>query len=144
VSRGFLLDTNVVSEPGRRSPDPSVVAWLDQASAWSAHISALTIGEIAQGAARLGDRGHEYSAWLEGTVLPQYAGRILPVDQAVATAWGRLRGRHAARGRSLPVIDSVLVATAFVHDLTLVTRNTRDMRDLGVAVIDPYDPTDPA
>lgn len=141
MRRGFLLDTTVVSEPGRRSPDPSVVAWLDRASAWSAHISTLTIGEIEQAAARLGDRGQRYIAWLEGTVLPHYVGRILPVDQAVATAWGRLRGRHAARGRSLPVIDSLLVATAFVQDLTLVTRNTREMRDLGVEVIDPGDPT---
>lgn len=144
MSRGYLLDTNVVSEPGRRSPDPAVMAWLDQASAWSAHISALTIGEIEQGAARLGGPGQRYIAWLEGSVLPQYAGRILSVDQAVATTWGRLRGRHAALGRSLPVIDSLLVATALVHDLTLVTRNVRDMRDLGVDVIDPGDPRSPA
>jgi len=118
------------------------MAWLDQVSAWSVHISALTIGEIEQGAARLGDPGQRYIAWLEGTVLPQYAGRILSVDQAVATVWGRLRGQHAALGRSLPVIDSLLVATAFVHDLTLVTRNVRDVRDLGVDVIDPAVPSD--
>lgn len=140
MSRGYLLDTNIVSEPSRRLPDPAVLAWLHRTSAWSAHISALTIGEIEQGAARLGDRGGRYVAWLEGTLLPHYAGRILPVDRAVATAWGRLRGRHAAQGRSLPVIDALLVATASVHDLTLVTRNTRDMLDLGVDVIDPGDP----
>ena len=143
MTRGYLLDTNVVSEPGRRSPDPNVVAWLDQTSAWSAHISALTIGEIEQGAARLGDGGHRYVAWLLDSLLPHYAGRVLPVDQAVATAWGRLRGRHAARGRTLPVIDSLLVVTAIVHDLTLVTRNTRDVRDLGVPIIDPGDPGAP-
>lgn len=144
MSRAYLLDTNVVSEPSRRSPDPNVVAWLARASAWNAHISVLTIGEIEQGAARLGDRGRRYVAWLQDSLLPHYDGRILPVDPAVAAAWGRLRGRHAAHGRTVPVIDSLLVATAIVHDLTLVTRNTRDMRDLGVAIIDPGDPGAPA
>lgn len=139
MSTGYLLDTTVVSEPTRRKPDPNVLAWLAQVNAWDAHISTLTIGEIAQGAEHLGERGRKYVRWLEESVLPHYDGRILPVGRKVATAWGRLRGLHASRGRSLPVVDSLLVATAAVHDLTLVTRNIRDVQGLGVEVLDPSD-----
>lgn len=142
MSHGYLLDTNVVSEPGRRRPDPNVIAWLGRVNAMDAHISTLTIGEIAQGAERLGQRGRGYLEWLENAVLPHYEGRVLPVDRDVATAWGRLRGFHANRGRSLPVIDSLLVATAAVHELTLVTRNVRDVQGLGVDVFDPARDTD--
>lgn len=141
MSQGFLLDTNVVSEPGRRSPDPAVMAWLARHDVRHAYLSTLTIGEIVQGAEQLGERGRRYVDWLEDSVLPNYAGRILPVDTDVAMAWGRLRGRHAVEGRTLPVIDVLLVATAAVHELTLVTRNVRDMQDLGVDVLDPGHPT---
>lgn len=137
MSRGFLLDTNVVCEPGRRRPDPRVLAWLARTDAWHAFLSVLTIGEIVQGAAQLGTRGARYLTWLEASVLPHYQGRILPIDRDVATAWGELRGGQAQGGRTLPVIDSLLVATARVHSLTLVTRNVRDVRDLGVDVVDP-------
>ncbi|MFI4915692.1 MAG: type II toxin-antitoxin system VapC family toxin [Phycisphaerales bacterium JB060] len=135
------MDTNVVSEPGRRRPDPNVIDWLAAQDGWDAYVSVLTLGEIAQGAARLGSpRGDRYVAWLEDVVIPTYGERVVPVDDRVALAWGRLGGDQAAKGRTIPVIDGLLVATAMVHDLTLVTRNVRDVRGLGVDVIDPGAP----
>lgn len=137
MSSGYLLDTNVLSEPGRRAPDPKVVAWLGALDAGSAYLSTLTIGEIAQGAARLGPRGERYVTWLQDVVLPNYGGRILSVDVGVALVWGELRGESVQRGRTLPVIDSLLAATAIAHDLTLVTLNVRDFGDVPVDLVDP-------
>ncbi|MDZ7800538.1 MAG: type II toxin-antitoxin system VapC family toxin [Trueperaceae bacterium] len=137
MSSGYLLDTNVLSEPGKRAPDPNVVAWLDSLDAGSTYLSTLTIGEVAQGAARLGARGEPYVRWLHDVMIPNYEGRILSIDARVALAWGELRGDSVRRGRTLPVIDSLLAATAIAHDLTLVTLNVRDFDGLPVDLVDP-------
>jgi hypothetical protein len=133
----FLLDTNVVSEGRRRNAHPRLVRWLRAADADTLFLSVLTLGEIAKGAARLAARDprqHDaLRSWLE-TVRSGYTGRILPIDEPIAEAWGSLAAR-----RPLPVIDGLIAATAVVHDLTLVTRNVRDGADLGVRVLDPWE-----
>jgi len=134
----FLLDTNVISEARRKTPDANVVAWLGRADPAALHISVLTLGEIAKGAEVLvrrdADAGRSLLGWLEG-LRSHYAERLIGIDADVATEWGRL-----AALRPLPVIDGLLAATARVHGLTLVTRNVRDVAELGVAVINPWEP----
>ena len=129
----FLLDTNVVSELGRKNPDRRVAAWANSVGTAALHLSVLTLGEIAKGAASLERRdtmrGVALSRWLEG-LRHQYADRIIAVDDQIAEAWGRLASR-----RSIPVIDALLAATALVRSMTLVTRN---IRDVGVEVLNPW------
>jgi predicted nucleic acid-binding protein len=131
----FLLDTNIVSEVRKSRPDPAVVRWFDAQDADSLYLSVLTLGEIRDGIERLrakeAARAQALAMWL-GDLAGIYADRLLPVDQSVAEEWGRLRAF-----RPLPVVDGLLAASARVHGLTLVSRNERDFKSLGVSVLNP-------
>jgi predicted nucleic acid-binding protein len=134
----LLLGTNVVSEPRRPKPEPRVIAWLRQQDESLLFISALTLGEIAQGAEIRARRdsvaARGLNAWL-AEMRTEYSDRVLSITGDIAETWGRLSGR-----RPLPVIDGLLAATALVHQFTLVTRNVRDFADLGVRLLDPWNP----
>jgi len=136
----FLLDTVVLSEPAKPLPNPGAVAWLRAQPPLELRVSVLTLGEIERGIALLasGRRRQELRVWVQTELPRQFAGRILPVDEAVARAWGRLAAEGGRGGRPLPVIDGLLLATASVHDLTLVTRNERDCAERGVPVHNPW------
>ena len=136
---GFLLDTNVISELVRSRPDSQVQSWIRHTEEELLYLSVLTLGEIRKGIDSLRDdsRRLRLESWLAGDLALRFAGRILPVDAPVADRWGRLT---AAVGRSTPlsVIDGLLAATALHHNLTLVTRNTRDVAATKVPVINPW------
>lgn len=133
----WLLDTNVVSELRRRTPTPAVVHWYEGVRADSLYLSVLTVGEIHQGVIRLRPRDPRraaaIAAWLD-ELLVGYAEHVLPVTEAVARRWAELNSV-----RPLPVVDSLLAATASVHDLTFVTRNAVDVAGTGVPVLDPFE-----
>lgn len=132
----FLLDTNVVSEATKVRPNPLVLAWSSR-SAQNAFISVMTVGEITKGIQRLptGPRRSNLDRWLRVLGSKEFRARILPVTEIIAAEWGRLL---VATRRTLPCADSLLAATARVHDLTIATRNERDFADLGVRVINPW------
>jgi predicted nucleic acid-binding protein len=136
----FLLDTNVVSELRRASPDGHVLAWHRRESGAEVFLSTLVVGEIRQGIERVRPRNpHQADAlehWLAGLVAA-YRERLLPVTAEVAQMWGRLN----ASTRRPPVVDGLMAATAIVHRLTLVTRNVRHVTGTGVDVINPFQPT---
>jgi len=138
----YLLDTNVLSEPARRDPDPTVIRWLRTLSSLEACISVLTLGEIGKGVSLMapGPRKQALRRWLAQDLPMRFRGRMLPVDQDIAMRWGDLTAEGRRIGRPLPVVDGLLLATASVHDLTFVTRNLRDCGDRGVPVLDPWDP----
>jgi len=137
----FLVDTMVLSEARRREPHPAVAAWLDATPESDLAVSVLTLGEIERGVARHPDElvRRRLSAWLEDGLRPRFAGRVLPIDEAVAAIWGRTSGEAARRGRSVPTIDGLLVATARRHGLVLVSRNVTDVEGLGVPVRNPWE-----
>ena len=137
MSRGFLLDTNVVSETVRKLPDASVMDWLDSVDAQQLHVSVLTLGELHKGVLTLADarRRDRLAHWLVTTLPAWFGDRVLTIDTAVAARWAQLL---ATAGRPLPAIDSLLAATALHHDLVVVTRNVRDFTMPGVAVLDPW------
>jgi predicted nucleic acid-binding protein len=133
----YLFDTNVVSETRKRRPPPQIVAVLNAIPLSAAHISVLTLGEMRRGAVMkaASDPGSaaEFELWL-ADIETTLVGRILPITPGIASRWGEM-----SAGRTRPVIDTLLAATASVHGLTVVTRNTRDFRDLGVSVLNPWD-----
>ena len=122
----FLLDTNSLSEMEKPRPDSGLATWMMQHEAASA-VSEITIGEINKGVFyhRPGSRRQRVQAFMD-EIEESFAERVLPVTLEILKRWGRLCGEHEARGRTLPVMDSLLAATALVHELTLVTRNTAD------------------
>lgn len=133
----FLLDTNVVSELRRPRPDRHVRAWLGSVASVELHLSVLVTGEIRRGVELLRPREPERAAsldnWLDGLV-DAYGDRLLPVTAAVADMWGRLSAL-----RPLPVADGLMLATAKVYGLTLVTREAASLADLGVPTLSPWE-----
>lgn len=136
----YLLDTMIVSEAAKPAPSAGVLAWLEEQAALDLAISVLTLGEIGRGVARMeeGRRKRLLGEWMQTSLPAHFEGRILPVDEEIARAWGELTAEADRSGRPLHVIDGLLLATARAHDLTLVTRNVRDFQDRGQDILDPY------
>lgn len=134
----YLLDSNVLSEvrKGARA-HPAVQDWWSVTDELDIHTSVLVLGEIRQGVERLRlknpQRALEIEGWLK-SLSAAMGSRLLVVNQTIADVWGRMGIK-----RTLPLVDSILAATARVHGLTLVTRNTRDIQDTGVSYLNPFE-----
>ena len=133
----FLIDTNVISElrKGERA-NAKVRNWFRSVDDADLYLSVLVIGELRQGVEGLRRRDPPAAAkldrWLH-ELVQRHADRTLSVDAAVADRWGRLNVPDL-----VPMIDGMLAATALIHSMTLVTRNTRDVRRTGVRHLDPF------
>jgi predicted nucleic acid-binding protein len=133
----YLIDTNIISEvrKGERC-DANVSAWYASIADADLFLSTLVLGEIRKGAelarVQLPAKAVALERWL-AQVENMFEGRVLSVDNAVSDRWGRMSAI-----RTIPVVDGLLAATAFVHDLTLVTRNERDVAGLGANVLNPF------
>jgi toxin FitB len=136
VPAGYLLDTNLISETRKLRADAGVIAFLAAADSAGLFLSVLTLGELRKGveAKRRSDSATaaRLTAWVDD-IETTFADRVLPVDGAAARLWGELSAH-----RSLPVIDTLIAATAITRGLTLVTRNTRDVAATGVPLVDPW------
>jgi toxin FitB len=139
--RGFLLDTNVLSEFKRRGePDPHVRDWLKATDPDLVWASVLSFGGIRKGIERqaAGKRRTELEEWLEHDLEQWFEERLLQVTKAIAERWGVLSARALDKGTPLPNIDGLIAATAIEHDLTLVTRNVKDFTGFGVSIHNPW------
>ena len=132
----FLLDTNVLSEVRKKRPDPGVKHWFASVRPDELFLSVLVVGEIVQGVERLRRRdpaqAAAYERWLSD-LRERFDDRIVSVDGPTADEWGKLNVPDP-----MPVVDGLLAATAKVRGWTLVTRNARDVRRTGVALLDPF------
>jgi len=138
---GFLLDANVISELVKPRPEPAVTRWIDATDENLLCLSVLTFGEIRKGIAALpntSSRRLSLETWLDHELALRFSGRILAIDQAAADRWGGTMAKALAAKSPLPVIDGLLAATALQHNLTLVTRNARDVAITGVSVFNPW------
>jgi len=135
----YLLDTNVISELVKPKPTVSVVNWVNAIDSAALYISVITLGEIRKGVAGIKDntRQEKISHWLEFELPAFFETRILSIDAKVADSWGRIQSHN--KGHSLPAIDGLIAATAHVHGLTLVTRNTKDFTKTSIALINPWE-----
>lgn len=133
----YLVDTNILCDDSKPAPDARITDWVRKNEPLI-YISAVTLGEIQRGIAYLdeGAKKRKLTEWLEALRLA-FSEAILPVDEPVALRWGLLTGELKKRGRSLPIIDSLLAATALERNLTLVTANTKDFISSGVKLLDP-------
>ena len=136
----FLLDTNVVSELVKTRPDAAVVDWLAQLDEDRVFLSVVTLAELRHGIARLppGRRRRRLHEWLQDELLQRFDKRILPVDDEIALTWGDVTAECAAVGRPIEAMDALIAATARVHALELVTRDTRDFETAKIPVRNPW------
>jgi predicted nucleic acid-binding protein len=137
----FLLDTNIVSEWMRPRPDPGVMRWLAEADEDRVYLSVVTLAELRRGIDRLADgqRRRRLEDWLSREIPQRFEGRILPIGATIAHAWGELVAKSERAGRPLGVMDAFIAATAAVHDLAVVSRDTTAFRHWTKAVIDPWE-----
>jgi toxin FitB len=132
----YLLDTNVFREIGKQQPHANVRAWLATVDDADLAISVLTVREVTKGIIKLRVSKPEAAAAIEtrvATIFAAFEGRILPVDRAIAAAWGQMLAEHERH-----IDDTALAATASVRGLVLATRNVRHVLGRGVVLIDPY------
>jgi predicted nucleic acid-binding protein len=137
----YLLDTNVISElrePRARRPDPSVLRWFRGVSPASFYLSVVTVMELELGILQLKRRDPARAAvlraWLNDHVLIVFAGRILPVDIEIAQ---RAAALHSPT--RIAELDEFIAATAFVHQMTVVTRNISHFAPTGVSTLNPWE-----
>jgi len=137
---GFLLDTNCISELVRPQPELRVLEWIEATDEAMLYLSVLTVGEIRKGLAGLpqGKRRTQLETWLAVELQARFAGRILPIDAAIANRWGLIAAEARRRGTAVSVIDGLLAATALDRNLTVVSRNARDFTSAQVPVLNPW------
>lgn len=140
----YLIDTNVLSEPTRPRPNSAVLRWTESQPRDALAVSTVSLGEVRKGLDLLapGNRRAALDQWLKRVIHEQFRGRVLSVSKDIALTWGRLMAADQKRGRELPVVDGLLLATAAVNGLTIVTRNERDFVDRGVPVFNPWPASD--
>lgn len=137
----YLLDTCLVSELVRKRPSSAVLSWLERQPERDLFLSVLTFGELQKGIARLPDnlKRRRLQEWVEHELQLRFAGRILSIDHEVATLAGQLQGTSESQGFTLPVVDSLIAATALHNGLSVVSRNQTEMNRCGTTVLNPWE-----
>ncbi|HTG31303.1 MAG TPA: type II toxin-antitoxin system VapC family toxin [Thermoanaerobaculia bacterium] len=136
----YLFDTCVISEFVAKQPSEKIVAWLAGLNPESVFLSVVTIGEIQKGIARLraSKRKEALQRWLKDDLLVRFHDRLLPLGVGEMLTWGTLMGEVEAKGKPMPLIDSLIAATAVHHDLVVVTRDEDDFAASGVRLLNPW------
>ena len=137
----YLLDTCVISELAKPEPNEKVVSWATQNDEENFYLSTLIFGELHKGIAKLppSKRKENLLQWVEHDLTDRFKTRIIDITLKIAKQWGEAQGISESQGRSMPTIDGLIAATGLTHDLTVVTRNTADMQQSGVSLLNPWE-----
>lgn len=138
--RGYLLDTNVISELRKASCNAAVKAWSEIQPAEVLYLSTVTLAEIRYGIERQTDPAFRQVLveWIDTWLRPWFSGRILEIDEEVILAWRRMVARGKSQGITFSQPDLFIAAIASVHDLCVVSRNVRDFEETGVEIFNPW------
>ena len=136
----YLIDTCCISELVKKKPNPKVVKWFADQDELSMYLSVITFGELRKGIEKLSDskKKKELNRWVKEDLHLRFKNRVLNITMEEVNRWGKILASAEQNGKPLPAIDSLIAATALVHDLSVVTRNTQHMEGSGVEVINPW------
>ncbi|QTH42861.1 type II toxin-antitoxin system VapC family toxin [Cohnella sp. LGH] len=136
----YLLDTNVISELIKKEPNLGVLNWMDERDESALFLSVITFGELQKGISKLSDkdRAARLQVWIDQDLTERFHGRTLSLDLNILMTWGQIQGNSEKVGIALPVMDSLIAATAITHNLTVVTRNVKDIERCQVPVHNPW------
>ncbi|MDB9528961.1 type II toxin-antitoxin system VapC family toxin [Oscillatoria sp. CS-180] len=136
----YLMDTCIISELVNKHPNSQVIDWVEAQVSESLYLSVITIGEIAKGINRLptSHRKSRLVNWLMHDLLKRFAGRVCCIDIETMLIWGNLLSQLESYGRKLPLLDSLIAATALQNSLYLATRNTKDFEGTGIEIVNPF------
>ena len=134
----YLLDTCFLSEFVKQEPSKLVLGWMEQQNEQNLYISSITWGELQRGVAKLpfSHRKSDLTVWLN-QMKESFSSRILPISVDVSEQWGLMTADLESRGLSMPLMDSLIAATARHYQMTLVTRNVNDFKDTQLQLINP-------
>ena len=135
----YLLDTCVISELVKPTPNRKVVDWINELPSEALFLCVITIGEVRKGLTKLPDskKKERLTLWLD-TLLIEYRERILSIDLKVCDNWGILQVNAEKAGTRMSTIDSLIAATTYTHNLTLATRNENDFAPSNIPIINPW------
>jgi toxin FitB len=138
--KGWLLDTNVLSELRRPRPDAKVIKFIAAQNLETLYVSAVTFSEIRFGIEMVSDvhKRETLLDWLTHKVRPMFEGRALPISEDVMFKWRLLVEEGRKQGHTFSQPDLIIAATALHHDLTIVTRNTSDFEITEVSLFNPW------
>jgi toxin FitB len=136
----FLLDTNLLSELNKPKPHPGVQKWFDRVPEEKLFVSVFSLGEIQSGIEKLtsSTRKNDLMIWFE-EVQEAFQGNVVTFDKDAALLWGKIYGRLSKTGKPLPLLDSLIAATALRYNLVLVSGNVPDFSPVGLDIINPWD-----
>ncbi len=136
----ILIDTNVISELWKITPDPGVLDWIDAQAIETLYLSAITVAELRFGLAIMprGKRREIYQERLEHEVLPAFMGRVLPFDLDTSQAYATLMEQAKTEGKAISTADGYIAATAAIRALTIATRDIAPFQAAGLTVINPW------
>ncbi|MEI6744761.1 MAG: type II toxin-antitoxin system VapC family toxin [Methylococcaceae bacterium] len=137
----YLIDTCVLSEYVKKTPDNLVIEWLNQQRFETLFLSAITIAEIKKGICRIKlsqpKRHKALTHWLN-TIEVKFSGQILPISDKVLNNWAKISANAELEGQKMAVMDSLIAATAYTHKLILVTRNVDDFKMAPIEIVNPF------
>ncbi len=133
----YLLDTCVISELVKKKSNNNVIRWLESADDDSLFLSILTIGEIQKGISKLPNSNKKtfIQNWLDNDLINRFSNRIIDINIEIINIWGILIGKSESKGISIPTIDSLIGATAIAQNMTVITRNIRDIEKTGAKTL---------
>jgi tRNA(fMet)-specific endonuclease VapC len=136
----YLLDTCVISEFVATQPTERVVNWLAELDPETVYLSVVTLGEIQKGIEKLSTskRKEALRTWLKDDLLVRFHDRVLPLETGEMLTWGILISKMEAKGKPMPLIDSLIAATALHHDFVVVTRDQDDFAPSGARLFNPW------
>ncbi|MCY3884335.1 MAG: type II toxin-antitoxin system VapC family toxin [Gammaproteobacteria bacterium] len=136
----ILVDTNVVSEPMRSSPEPLVSKWLNSQALETLFLSAITVAELRYGIRTLptGRRRDRLSEALETQILPMFAGRVLAFDVSTSEVYAELMAKARLAGQVVSRTDGYIAATAVANAMAVATRDTSPFEVAGLKTVNPW------
>lgn len=139
--KGYLIDTNCISEVMKPAPAKEVLKWFSSTNESALYLSVLTLGELHKGISLLPQKKLKQVllSWLQQDLQIRFAGRFLPVDQNTAEKWGMIAAQSKLSGLPIGTTDGLIAATALANDLVLVTRNVKHFKNYVMAIHNPWD-----
>ncbi len=137
----IVLDTNIISELVKSSPDRNVADWFRREGETNCYLNSIVVMEQSFGAQRFHLRtgSDRYIRSLESLLTNQFRGRVLDLVGDAPVMTGRLRARRERIGRAISVQDAMIAAICLTHDATLATRNVKDFEGLDLKLVNPFE-----
>ncbi len=136
----YLLDTNIISELVAKQPNQNVLDFISAIEEKDTYLSVITIGEIKSGIENIKsiEKKIKLIKWFEEDLLLRFQNRIVNIDKDIMIVWGKINQSLKSKGKTLPIMDSLIASSCIYNNFTLITRNEKDFQNLDINIINPF------